>query len=197
MRFRETFDANFDLADLIPGRKLGCGRATATQIKADEANLVQPGGPQWDVILTISENFTVVGGLPNGQLQFTDALVNTFGCDDRSIRPRPARAGRCTRTGCQLAEERVPNRLNPAVIDVRYSDSIFAKLTASLFADLGATIQTYVCTDRDGAGGVPPVGAAVRQPVRLLARHQRQADQVHRVLDRTAELDRDPSLQRV
>jgi hypothetical protein len=57
-----------------------------------------------------------------------------------------------------MSKERVPDRNNPAVVTTRYSDSIFAKLVLSLFADLGATIQTYVCVDRDGAGGVPPVG---------------------------------------
>jgi hypothetical protein len=144
-RFRETFLANFDLGDLIPGRKLGCGGDTTID---------QTNGPLWDVLLTISERYTTFGGLPGGGRQHTEMLVNKDECDDND----PPGAG--TRWslypyGLKLAAERVPNRTNPQVTDVRYPDSIFARLVLSLFSDLGATIDDYLCFDRDGGTGAP------------------------------------------
>lgn len=155
VRFRGNFQADFFLDDLLgPGVKLGCGGEDPLNTLISEND-----GPKWDILLTISENFTTVGGLtapglPNGGRQHTDMLVNKPGCDPQD----PPGAG--TRWSMyayalQMAEEKVPNRTNPAVIETRYSDSILAKLTLSLFKDLGETIDTYACVDRDGGTGAP------------------------------------------
>jgi hypothetical protein len=145
VRFRETFLGSFHLGDLIPGRKLGCG---------GEATIDGVNGPNLDIVLTLSERYTTVGGLTGGGRQYTDMLVNTYGCDPLD----PPVAG--TRWslypyGLKLAAELVPNRQNPSQLEVRYPDSVFARLVLSLFKDLGATIDDYLCFDRDGGNGAP------------------------------------------
>lgn len=145
VRFRETFVGNFHLDDLIPGRKLGCG---------GERMIDAVNGPPLDIVLTISERYTTVGGLPGGGRQHADMLVNTFGCDPTD----PPVAG--TRWslyayGLQLAAERGPDTHHKGGSVVRYPDTIFAKLALSLFHDLGATIDDYLCFDRDGGSGAP------------------------------------------
>ncbi|HET7202672.1 MAG TPA: hypothetical protein VFI92_04835 [Steroidobacteraceae bacterium] len=144
VRFRETFVGEFHLGDLIPGRKLGCGGETTIDTLT---------GPNLDILLTISERFTTVGGLPGGGRQHTDMLVNKTGCDPLD----PPAAG--TRWslygyGFKLAPERVQDP-DTGEIEVRYPDSIFARLVLSLFQDLGATIDDYLCFDRDGGTGAP------------------------------------------
>jgi hypothetical protein len=150
VRFRNTFKAEFDLGDLLdPGVKLGCGGAFV-----DTTN-----GPLWDVLLTISESFTTVGGFTNAGAQHTDMLVNKDFC---SPTDPPAAGARWSlyAYGMQMSEEQVPNRTNPAELETRYSDSIFAKLVLSLFADLGETIDTYLCVNADPGGSGPPVAAS-------------------------------------
>jgi hypothetical protein len=147
VRFRDTFKAEFDLGDLLdPGVKLGCGGAFVDTTT----------GPLWDVLLTISETFTTVGGFPGGGAQHTDMLVNKDVCSDLDPPAAGARWSLYT-YGMQMAEEHVPSRTNPAVLETRYSDSIFAKLVLSLFADLGETIDTYLCVNADPGGVGPPV----------------------------------------
>jgi len=145
VRFRDTFEANFDLADLIPGRKLGCGGEDPLKTLIDTVD-----GPQWDILVTISENFKTVGGLPNGSRQHTDMLVNKAGCDP--VDP-PAAGTRWSlyAYGLQMAQDIPATGMAAA----RYSDSILAKLTLSLFEDLGETIDNYACLDRDGGTGAP------------------------------------------
>jgi len=160
VRFRNNFLAEFYLDDLLgkdsAGKlyKLGCGGNS--EINPFPGTVWSADGPQWDVLLTISENYTTVGGLPGGGFQHTDMLVNKDTC----VPDDPPAAG--TRWsmyayGMQLAKERVPSRTDGA-IGSRYSDSIFAKLVLSQFNDLGATIDTYLCVDRDG-GTVSPATA--------------------------------------
>jgi hypothetical protein len=108
-----------------------------------------------DIVVTISEDFTTVGGLANGGRQHTDMLVNTDGCEPQD----PPLAG--TRWsmfayGLGMA----PDRDDPSTpTGVRYSDSVLAKLTLSLFKDLGETIDTYACLNNDPGGTGAPVGA--------------------------------------
>jgi hypothetical protein len=148
VRFRDTFNAEFDLGDLLPpGDKLGCGGASFIDTTV---------GPLWDVLLTISETFTTVGGFVNEGPQHTDMLVNTDPCTNEDPPAAGSRWSLYT-YGLQMSEERVPNRVNPAVLETRYSDSIFAKLVLSLFNDLGETIDTYLCVNADPGGSGAPV----------------------------------------
>lgn len=145
VRFRETFLGSFHLEDLIPGRKLGCGGDTTI----DGVN-----GPNLDIVLTISERYTTVGGLTGGGRQYTDMLVNTYGCDPNDP-PVSGTRWSLYPYGLKLAAELVPNRQDPSQLEVRYPDSVFARLVLSLFRDLGATIDDYLCFDRDGGSGAP------------------------------------------
>lgn len=145
VRFRETWLGKFDLGDLIPGRKLGCGETTTI----DPTN-----GPPWDVIVTISERYTTVGGPASGGRQHTDMLVNTYGCDPLDP-PISGSRWSLYPYALKLAAERLPDPASPGQFVVRYPDSIFAKLVLSLFNDLGKTIDEYLCFDRDGGNGAP------------------------------------------
>jgi hypothetical protein len=147
VRFRETFDANFDLEDLLgPNIKLGCGGEDLT-----ERLINTTAGPQLDIVVTISEDYTTVGGLTNGGRQHTDMLVNSDGCDPTDP---PLSGTRWSMFAYGLMM--TPDLDDPtAPTGVRYSDSILAKLTLSLFKDLGETIDTYACLNNDGGTGVP------------------------------------------
>ena len=150
VRFRDTFTAEFDVGDLLdPTFKLGCGGTLIDTMT----------GPQWDVLLTMSEAFTTVGEVfTNGGAQHTDMLVNKDFCTPQDP---PAAGARWSlyAYGIQMSKEQVPNRTNPAVLETRYSDSIFAKLVLSLFADLGETIDTYLCVNADPGGVGAPVAS--------------------------------------
>ena len=68
VQFRDTFTAQFDVGDLLGGASLGCGIGGA-----------QPN-VNWDVIVTISERYTVVGGPSDvSGPQNADMLINK-GC---------------------------------------------------------------------------------------------------------------------
>jgi hypothetical protein len=152
VRFKETFEANFDLVDLLgEGIKLGCGGEDLPSRLIDTT-----AGPQWDIVVTISEDFTTVGGLTNGGRQHTDMLVNSDGCDPTDP---PAAGTRWSMFAYGLRMAPDLDVVTTTGTTVRYSDSVLAKLTLSLFKDLGETIDTYACLNNDPGGAGEPVSA--------------------------------------
>ena len=138
VQFRDTFTAQFDVADLLGEPSLGCGI----------------GGPQpninWDVVVTISERYTDrrwSGGrrraaerrhahqqwLHQSDLGLGLALV------DLCVWP-PACAELITTTSGTVSG---------------YPDAIFGHLLASLGTDLGNTQTKYLCANADGGTSAP------------------------------------------
>lgn len=144
IRFRDTFTAEFDVSDLIGvGIKLGCGGQPFNSTS----------GPALDVVVTLSERYTTVGGLNGGVTpQFTDMLINK-GCENPT-------SGSGTRWslyayGLQLAKDLVTTTSGTVV---EYPDTIFARLVLSLSQDLTDTMARYLCVNADPGGNVAPVG---------------------------------------
>jgi hypothetical protein len=158
VRFRETFEVNFDLRDLLGKNsddepfKIGCGGEDPRNTLIDTTL-----GPRWDIVVTISEDFTTVGGLTNGGRQHTDMLVNSVGCKPEDP---PAAGTRWSMFAYGLMMAPNLDEVTPTGTIVRYSDSVLAKLTLSLFKDLGETIDTYACLNNDPGGTGAPVRAS-------------------------------------
>jgi hypothetical protein len=142
VQFRETFTTQFDVGDLLGGGELGCG------IGGTQPNV------NWDIIVTISEKYTTVGGPADVSTpQNVDMLINSDkgqGC----FNPTSGSGLRWSiyGYGLQLAEEIVATPSGPVAA---YPDSIFAHLVASLGTDLGNTIAQYACTNADGGTSAP------------------------------------------
>jgi len=158
VRFRETFDVNFDLRDLLGKNnlnepfKIGCGGEDPLNTLIDTTL-----GPRWDIVVTISEDFTTVGGLTNGGRQHTDMLVNSVGCKPEDP---PVAGTRWSMFAYGLMMAPDLDEVTQTGTIVRYSDSALAKLTLSLFKDLGETIDTYACLNNDPGGTGAPVSAS-------------------------------------
>jgi hypothetical protein len=155
VQFRDKFTGGFDLGDLLgPGVKLGCGldpSANSTTYTAP-TSFSSTDGPQWDVLVTISERWTTVGG-PTPP-QNVDMLVNTYGCNPDDPTSSGSRWSMYA-YGLQLAKEAKLD--TGGSYTVTYPDTIFGKLAMSLFNDIGTTINTYLCSGTLD-GGSAPVG---------------------------------------
>ena len=164
VQFRDTFTAQFDVADLLGEPSLGCGI----------------GGPQpnvnWDLVVTISER------LPDrrrsGGRQPVHSTSTCSSTMAASIRHRVrACAGRSTRMASSLAPELITTTSGTVS---GYPDAIFGHLLGSLGTDLGNTQTIYLCANADG--GTCGTGLAeFMQPVAIrMGRCDYQAQQVPR-----------------
>lgn len=157
VQFRNTFTATFDVADLLGGTKLGCGGL----YKPDGSAAPQPN-TNWDVVVTISERYPVVGG-PSGpglvsgtpssatiaNKEYVDVLVNRDGC----FNPTSGSGGRWSMYAYGL--ELMPDKRDTSNALV-YPDSVFAHLVTSLADALGETQDKFVCYNVDsGTNGAP------------------------------------------
>jgi hypothetical protein len=157
VQFRNRFTANFDIGDLLgPGRaKLGCGGAYV----GDSGTALAPQpNTAWDVLLTISERFPTVGGPTGTAPNHMSMLINADPCTN------PA-AGAGSRWSIYTYGMRLTPTKSVAG-NLVYADSVFATLLSSLAADLGATLDQYVCTNAISDGGT---GTALGAPVTAAA----------------------------
>ena len=138
VQFRDTFTAQFDVADLLGEPSLGCGI----------------GGPQpnvnWDVVVTISERYTTVGGPADvAGPQNVDMLINN-GC----FNPTSGSGLRWSiyAYGLQLSPELITTTSGTVS---GYPPTIFGHLLGSLGTDLGNTQTIYLCANADGGTAAP------------------------------------------
>lgn len=142
VQFRDTFRMSFDVGDLTDGAGNGCGGSTAARPDLD-----------WNVIVTGSEQYTVVDGTDSGAgstsnptgLAFVETLVN-----DGCFNPDGVTSKRFSYYAYDL--EVVPN-----------GDGVYGRMVRSLFDDLLATQRKTACVPFDPY--VPPPGGSVRPPL--------------------------------
>jgi hypothetical protein len=152
--YRGTFDAIFDIADLM-GSALGCGGG---QLPANATS-----APSWDVVVNISELAPTVGGpiastFPAGSppavvpREFVSMLLDVD-CTN------PTRLAGTRGSGFFYGLQRAPQaRSTQGWI---WHDSTFAILLRSLARDFDANLYTYTCANLDAPAGSPaPVSAA-------------------------------------
>lgn len=157
VQFRETFDVDFDIRELIgdvSGTPTRCGYLN----DGIGANTRSPDN--WDVIATVSERVVVAGTnngtaeAPSGTLLHRDMLVNTF-CENPT-------SGSGTRWslyayGLMQATCVTGNTITPGTYQCQTS---FVDLTSKLFDDLERARVMTACTNVDGnPNGLPPLGA--------------------------------------
>ena len=137
--FLDTFDGEFDVAKLT-GTELGCIPVPGQLLK-------------WDVITTVSETYKSVGG------RYIDAITNV-GCGTTKIVNK-----RLSLLPYNL--EIVPDTFDPTIksrtpVVTINNDAVFARLTQSLWNDVGALRNDYACKQADPVpnGGTPPLSSS-------------------------------------
>jgi hypothetical protein len=142
--FKETFEADFDIAGLTTGRELGC------QVTDDPNKTVLQDLLRWDVVTRVSERYIAPGG-PNGlaatvpKHSYVDTIVNS-GCGTTKVK-----IGSFSLIAYDLEIAH-----NPTVGDDQ--DDVFARLVVKLFDDLQLTQVQLACpsgVDRAATSTLP------------------------------------------
>lgn len=151
--YRETFDGQFDIEDLI-GSKLGCGGGQL------QASSLTP--PPWDPVVNISEIAPTVGGwgvnyattpVSRGTPNWVSALLNDGCVNPTSL---AGTRGSAFLYGLEVSPKFQVKTGN--TMQWAYPDSAFALLMRSLARDFNAHLYTYACTNLDApAGSNPPL----------------------------------------
>lgn len=150
LTYRDTFDATFDIGDLV-GSSLGCGGG-----KLQPDSLIPP---PLDIVLNLSELAPTVGGPlgvsypPNAPATVAREFVSLL-LNDGCFNPTSLASGRGSAFIYGLG-------LSPKARDGQgrwlWPDSAFALLMRSLASDFGDHLFTYACQDLDSTTGLAPL----------------------------------------